>query len=129
MLKPRDLTHRQLGDIVTALQEAFYLDTDEQGNAIWDPDSEVNGGDLVETMGVHLRMHGLCPETVLPAGEPADIVRLLHVWDKGNRRIVVALLSERPQSTVAEFTRQLAARGGDVDTLLALMKNRESLPS
>jgi hypothetical protein len=67
MLRPRDLRKVQLVAIVGALQEAFYLDRDEDGSQVWDPDSDVPGAELVETMGFHLEHAGLKPSRKIPA--------------------------------------------------------------
>ena len=49
MLRPNRLNYNEMVDILTALQEFFYLRTDEQGNAIWSSDwsSDVCSSDLV----------------------------------------------------------------------------------
>jgi hypothetical protein len=82
MKRPWDLSRRELEDIVEALQEAFYLDVDDAGDNVWDPDSEVPGADLVETMDFHLEAHGLKPERVIPEArlDAHDLVRRLVAW-------------------------------------------------
>lgn len=114
MKRPTRLDHAEMVDIITALQECFYLDQDEQGRAIWDPNSEVNGGDLVETMGIQLRLHGLCPQEVLLAEVDVSIDNLLAAWAHGNRKAVTRVMCERTRTEIAEFTNRLA-RGPGVE--------------
>ena len=86
MKRPWDLSRRELEGVVEALQEAFYLDHDDKGRQVWDPDSDVPGADLVETMGLHLEARGLRPDRVLPADEVAaaadarELLRRLVDW-------------------------------------------------
>ena len=127
MIRARQLGFMELVDIVTQLQEAFYLDTDERGNAIWDPDSEVNGGDLVETMGVLLRKHELCPEEVLLATPDLTAENLYQCWQNGNRKAVARVMSERTRSEIAAFTVRLAGGPGveEAGMFAVLMEGQE----
>lgn len=114
MKRPTRLEHAELIDLVQTLQDSFYLRQDEQGRAIWDPDADVNGGDLVEILGTQLRLHGLCPQEVLLAKVDVSIENLLAAWGHGNRRAVARVMSERTRTEIAEFTTRLA-RGPGVE--------------
>jgi hypothetical protein len=127
MLRADKLEFPALVDVVTTLQECFYLRRDDQGVAVWDPDADVNGGDLVETMGTLLRLHELCPEEVLLATPDLSEDNLFTCWGHGNRKAVARIMSERTRTEIAAFTVRLAAGPGvaEAGMFAALMEGME----
>ena len=69
MKVPSQLTHDELLGIVGSIQTFLYLDTDEQGSELWNPDNPISGADLLDHVASVLDDHGLVPEKPQPTVE------------------------------------------------------------
>jgi hypothetical protein len=59
--EPEELGRDELLVIVRTVRELLYADVDAEGNAVWDPEHAVNGGDLVQGVAGELEQYGLVP--------------------------------------------------------------------
>src|SRR5687768_14321029 len=79
-----DLTREQLIRIVGQIQDELFLDEDEEGNEVWDPDKQV-GADFIDAVCMILERFDLTPKEVGPpfrgvreAGRAEELARLLR---------------------------------------------------
>jgi len=71
MKTPRELKQPALVEIVTALQQALYLDFDAEPTPVWDPDKPWNGAEVCDRLAEVLARHDLVPDAVLPVADDA----------------------------------------------------------
>jgi hypothetical protein len=71
MRQPSELSYLDLQQIVESIQRFLYIDQDDAGREIWDPDKEWSGADVCEHLAHMLSLHQLVPEASRPvAGRP-----------------------------------------------------------
>jgi hypothetical protein len=68
MRKPKELTREELLKIATQLQQALYLDCDEEDQT-WDPDKSWKAADICDDMAKLLVELKLAPERLNAAGD------------------------------------------------------------
>ena len=68
MRKPTELTREELLTIVTQLQQALYLDCDQEDRQIWDPDKSWEAADICDDTAKLLVELKLTPERLIAAG-------------------------------------------------------------
>lgn len=67
MHRPHELTREALTEIVDALQQALYLDVDdESGGFTWNPAKEWSAADALMELSLVLARHGLVPDKSVP---------------------------------------------------------------
>jgi hypothetical protein len=57
-----DLNHDELVDLVHRIQRLLYLDVDDQGHTVWNPDKRWDGADVCDQLAEGLAELGLVPE-------------------------------------------------------------------
>ena len=62
MREPHDLSYHDLQRIVESIQGFLYIDHDDAGRQIWNPDKEWSLGDACDHVGYVLSQHDLVPE-------------------------------------------------------------------
>lgn len=67
MQRPKDLSREQLEQLADAVQQALYLDFDEETDAFaWDPDKEWSGFDVCAEISIILGRLSMIPEERKP---------------------------------------------------------------
>ena len=65
MRQPAQLSPEELIAVVTALQQALYLDFNEQNQLIWNPDKQWDGADICGQLAAELASYELVPQQVI----------------------------------------------------------------
>jgi hypothetical protein len=60
-ITPESLSKAQLAEFVAGLSEMMFGDVDDAGKEVWNPDMEINGGDLIEWLCEEMRRLNLTP--------------------------------------------------------------------
>ena len=71
MKTPSELAQRDRDEIVTALQQALYLETDAD-TKIWNRDKQWDGAEICDQLAELLARHDLVPEAVPPGFDAAS---------------------------------------------------------
>jgi hypothetical protein len=74
MKRADDLTHEQLVEIVNELQRSLYLDEDDDGELILNPNKDLNGSDFIAEVENAIREWApeLIPCSIVPMQENRD---------------------------------------------------------
>jgi hypothetical protein len=68
MRKPENLIRQELLTIATLLQQALYLDCDQEDRQTWNPDKSWETADICDDMAKLLVELKLAPERLIAAG-------------------------------------------------------------
>ena len=124
MREPRELSYHDLQRIVTSIQGFLYIDRDEAGREIWNPDKEWSGGDVCEHVVHVLSLHDLVPEhRELVAGEKHQYI-LDHLdgpMFRRQRQLLLTLIE------VSKEGKAYAANRADQDLLNGLVNLTDAI--
>jgi hypothetical protein len=67
MVLPHELRFDQLAECVAHVQRLLYLDANDQGQAVWNPDKDWPTVDICQDIALTLGQLGLVPESRLDA--------------------------------------------------------------
>ena len=73
MRQPVQLSPEELIALVTALQQALYLDFNHKNEPIWNPDKQWDGADICDQLAAELARVDLVPRQVITADPRARI--------------------------------------------------------